>query len=805
MREKSGDRRVEITNTAVGSGKKRTMFSFVPLAVLLILALAAAGVIALILAIQCRNELRSATHQISDLTSRLTAIEKTLARLRRKPADAVQRETAPVGVRVQEPPSTEPPSVTKPPASVPVTETPKPRIPATTVKTAESPQPPSGGLPWMREESFEAIVGKRWMTWAGVAVLFLSAGFFIKYAFENQWLGPTGRVVLGIVAGLGLLIAGDHFLRKELRALGQGLVGGGLATLYLSLFAAFSFYQLITQIPAFGFMVLVTGAGVALAVLHDALPLSILAVLGGFVTPLMVSTGQDPRDALFAYVYLLDAGVLAVAFFKRWTALDLLAWAGTWLLFAGWYGKFYIHGPATILPTMVWITAFFTLFLILPFVYQLRFRTAETWEFFVLALGNAVVTFAFSYWTLHGEYAFLRGFAALALAASYLVLGVLCRKRIPDDARSLFGFVALSTVFLTLAAPLQLRLHGISLAWAVEGPILLYLGYRFDYFPVRVAGFIVLTLAAARLFVSHWPLHTGLYVPIFNRSFGSAIAVPAALAVFGAIHHYWKDHGVSVDGHLKVAAGVASGFLTLMLLHVELGGWLQIKAPQFQLYPLYLAWPALAILWSLGATGFLAAGLRTDTAASWIAGLVALCLALILVLGSYGFNKRSDYILFLNFRFLASLLVVACVVGHAWIVHRFRALEGYNWDTVAMVLIAACGIVPLVALSLETYVYCENTIRDFLKARWMAQMSLSVVWAIYAVIALCIGFWRRIRPLRLAALGLLGITAVKLLLIDMSQVQQIYRIVSFLVLGAMMIGASYLYHRLERQLAGGSR
>jgi uncharacterized membrane protein len=122
-----------------------------------------------------------------------------------------------------------------------------------------------------------------------------------------------------------------------------------------------------------------------------------------------------------------------------------------------------------------------------------------------------------------------------------------------------------------------------------------------------------------------------------------------------------------------------------------------------------------------------------------------------------------------------------------------------------MVLIAACGIVPLVVLSLETYVYCENTIEDFLKARWMSQMSLSVVWAIYAVIVLCIGFWRRIRPLRLAALGLLGITAVKLLLVDMSQVQQIYRIVSFLVLGAMMIGASYLYHRLEQQLAGGSR
>ena len=781
------------------------MFSFVPFVILIILALAAAAVAALFLAIQCRNELRSATHQISDLTTRITAIEEKLAKLRRKPADAVRREALPVDIRIKEEPRPEPTPAMKPSVGISVEEAPRTQVPPTTVKTAQEPQRPSGGPPRTRDESFEAIVGKRWMTWAGVVVLFLSAGFFLKYAFENQWLGPTGRVVLGIVAGVGLLIAGDRFLRKELKALGQGLVGGGLATLYLSIFAAFSFYQLITQIPAFGFMVLVTGAGVALAVLHNALPLSFLAVLGGFLTPLMVSTGQDARDALFAYLFLLDAGVLAVAFFKRWRALDLLAWTGTWLLFAGWYGRFYSYSSVMVLPTMLWIIAFFVLFLILPFVYQLRFRTAETWDLFALALGNATVAFAFSYWTLQGQYAFLRGFTALGLAASYLVLAVVCRRRVPDDVRSLFGFVAMSTVFLTLAAPLQLKLHGISLAWAVEGPILLYLGYRFDYFPVRVAGFIVLALAAARLIVSHWPLHVGLYFPIFNLSFGSAIAVPAALAIFGAIHHFWKDHSLSVDGHLKVAAGVASGFLTLILLHAELGGWLQMKAPEYRLDRLYLAWPSLAILWSLGAAGFLAGGWRTGTAASWIAGLVALCLALVLALGSYKSHERGAYVLFLNFRFLASLLVITCVVGHAWVVHKFSALEGYNWDTVAMVLIAACGIVPLVVLSLETYVYCENTIKDFLKARWMSQMSLSVVWAIYAVIVLCIGFWRRIRPLRLAALGLLGITAVKLLLVDMSQVQQIYRIVSFLVLGAMMIGASYLYHRLEQQLAGGSR
>ena len=364
---------------------------------------------------------------------------------------------------------------------------------------------------------------------------------------------------------------------------------------------------------------------------------------------------------------------------------------------------------------------------------------------------------------------------------------------------------AVIAAFLALGGPLQLGLHGITLVWAVEGPVLLYLGYRFDSLPVRVAAFAVLVLAAARLCLVHWPEHFSVYLPVFNRSFGSSMAVPAALACFGFIHYLRKDDAVRVDGLLNVAAGIAAGLITLMLLHAELGLWLELKASYLGLSSRYLAWPTLAVLWCLGAGGFLAAGWWTDTAASWIAGLAALCVALVLAVGSYDVYPRGDYILFVNFRFLGCLLAAVTLFGYAWVVHRFPGLGGYRWESLAVGLLAACWIVPLIVLSLETYVYCRTTIQDYLEARWMGRMSLSAVWATYAVGSLCVGVRRKIRPLRLAALGLLGITAVKLLMIDMSRVQQSYRIVSFVVLGLMTIGASYLYHRLEQQLAGDAR
>ena len=202
------------------------------------------------------------------------------------------------------------------------------------------PKPLFDGLDRDRWATLEVKLGKQWMTWVGAIVLFLSVGFFVKYAFEHKWLGEAARVILGGIAGMSVLAAGERFVRRKMRALGQGLVGAGLAILYVSLFAAYGLYGLLPQTVTFVLMVIVTAGGMALAVIHDAVAVSFLAVLGGLLTPVLLRTGRDPRDALFAYVLLLDLGVLGVALFKRWRMLDVLAFIGTWALFTGWYFTF---------------------------------------------------------------------------------------------------------------------------------------------------------------------------------------------------------------------------------------------------------------------------------------------------------------------------------------------------------------------------------------------------------------------------------------------------------------------------------
>lgn len=783
------------------------MISLLPFVVILIVGGTIVAVVALVLALLQRTRLRQLEIRSRALETQVAWLESLLGTggLEGLELEDVEEPSRPVE---PETPEAKRPEAVFPEEGPPL-ESPDSRArrhePAATITrdTASGGIPPPPGQykeaePWWA--GLEESIGKRWTTWAGAIALFISAGFFVKYAFENQWLGPTGRIVLGIVTGIVVLFLGDQSLRRGMRALSQGLMGGGLAILYISLFAAFSLYDILPQIPAFAAMVVVTAAGMTLAILHDAISLSLLALVGGFLTPLMLSTGQDARDSLFAYLVILDLGVLGVAVFKRWRAMDILAFLGTWALFAGWFVTFYRE--EALLPTLLWLAAFFLIFLIVPFVYQLRRGTASSVECFTMALANAVVSFSFAYWVLRQDHQYVLGFVALAMAACYVFLAVLLRRRVPDDARTLFGFVGLSVVFVTLAVPLHLKLHGVTMAWAIEGPVLLYLGYLYAYRPVRIAGFIVLALAAARLFYAHWPFHTEFYVLFLNRHFAAAMFVPVTAAAYAMIHDRHSGEATELDRYLMIAAGVSAGYLALIIMSGEVGWWLQWGVVDGRLigHYQYLSYCAIGAVWTIGAAGYLAFTVWQESRAAYCAGLGALGVALIVSLASYSVNRYEDYLLFLNLRFALGILTVIVAAGFAWVAYDGRETLFGPYRSLARAVFVVASVFPLVLLSAEVYTYCKETIVSRRKAHWTGMMALSVVWGVYAVGWLIIGFWKGVRGFRIAALGLLAVVALKVVLVDMSTVQQIYRIISFVVLGLIMISASYLYHRLEKRL-----
>jgi hypothetical protein len=213
------------------------------------------------------------------------------------------------------------------------------------------------------------------------------------------------------------------------------------------------------------------------------------------------------------------------------------------------------------------------------------------------------------------------------------------------------------------------------------------------------------------------------------------------------------------------------------------------------------AWSLVALIWSAGAAGMLAAGLRWWERPLRGAGLIALLAVALLGVEVYGYESLSGgHRLFWNERFGACLVGALVLFGAAWSMqmyaNRWTEEERSLWGVLCSGAIAAL----LVLLSAEVYVYCRAAFPSGQQANWSAQTGLTIVWSVYATGMLAVGFWRRWRALRFAALALFAVTALKLAFVDLARLDRLYRIVSFFVMGLLMIGASYLYHKAEKRL-----
>jgi uncharacterized membrane protein len=289
----------------------------------------------------------SARNRIEELSDRLIALESEIVRLKRekeqpqpvKPAPQPQPQIIAPPPAALPPPTVAPQPVVSP--QLPPIVTP-PSIPTTTAPPKRAPVfvPPRPAAPKINWEQFMGVKG---FAWVGGLALFLGVAFFVKYSFDNNLVPPELRVAIGFLAGLGLLVGGVVMSRKNFAALSQTLCATGVVILYAVTFACRSIYhfEFFGPLPTFLLMVLITTTAFLLAVRLDALVVAILGMLGGFLTPVLLSTGEDNPLGLFGYIAILDAGLIFVALNKRWHFLTALAALGTVIMQIGWAGDFF--------------------------------------------------------------------------------------------------------------------------------------------------------------------------------------------------------------------------------------------------------------------------------------------------------------------------------------------------------------------------------------------------------------------------------------------------------------------------------
>lgn len=349
------------------------------------------------------------TRNIRSLERRLSGVEAALLRLMREQAaqaspEAVQRKSdAPL-------PEAPQPTSETPPAMVPTSsEALPPRVlPVAPTPLAVSPS-----------ESLEAVIGERWLAWVAILLIFFAAGFFLKYAFENRWIGELGRVTLGVAVGLVFTWGGLNRSRLGWRYLSQVLTGGGITILYLSVYGAFAYYHLIDQRSAFVFLAIVVVEAHLLALSYNAPAVAVTALVGGFLAPVLLSTGRDQYRVLFTYIGALDLGVLGVVLARRWRWIGSLAYVGTQFLFWAWYGEHY-H-PEKRAAALLFQAAIFLLFALADLAPHLKKQAAGSEEWVRLAV-NPFVFYATCYSLLDGDHHDWMGALALVMAIVYAAL-----------------------------------------------------------------------------------------------------------------------------------------------------------------------------------------------------------------------------------------------------------------------------------------------------------------------------------------------------------------------------------------------
>ena len=322
-------------------------------------------------------------------------------------------------------------------------------------------------------EHLEQVIGRKWLGWVAILLIFAATVYFLKYAFENRWIGELGRVILGVAASLTLVWLGHDRHRRRWRYLSQVLTGGGIAILYLSIYGAFGYYHLIDQRGAFIFLAIIVAEAFLLAAAYDAPSIAVMALVGGFLVPVLLSTGRDQYGILFAYIVLLDLGMLGVVIGRSWRWIGSLAYVGTQFLFWSWYSEHY-HSekrPAALL----FQTAIFLLFILAGLAPNLR-RRATGWEEWVRLAVNPFVFYATCYALLNDDRHDWMAALALLLAVVYAALARAELALRPSDRR--IFLVTLGTALTFSLSPSRFNWsrtgslsRGPSRPWRCCGPV----------------------------------------------------------------------------------------------------------------------------------------------------------------------------------------------------------------------------------------------------------------------------------------------------------------------------------------------
>ncbi len=591
-------------------------------------------------------------------------------------------------------------------------------------------------------QALETKVGLTILNRIGVVTLVLGVAFFFKWAVDNNWVGPTGRVVLGVVAGLGTLGIADVLWRKSQQTFAQGITGAGIAIIYLSFYAAFDFYHLIPQTVAFVLLLATTAGAAMLALRYNAIAIAALGFFGAYLIPLLLGSGEDHPWFLLSYLLVLNFAAMELSARREWELLELLSFAATVLIYGGWLiehgekagdhvvatlGILALGGQRYRSSRLVW---FLWSQLLAAIAVGIVWAGSEKllWFSLLVALGGLACAHFRSYAPI----------VATAAAAFWIVVGIWARSS--GDAQFTLGATG---GFLLFQAWSWWRSGFVKERTGTPGMFV---------FALNGVAYYALTYSVLRHDYHDW---LGLL----------AVAVAGAYFAFAVLSD-------ADDDMVTLAIGVGVAFLALAI-------------------PIQLSGFAVSMAWSILAAALTWIGVRRKSTriVIWAMVVFALALARVAIVDSRMYPDFDSYMLLFNERFLGfAALGVGLLLSASWVAGLNRRL--------GLIHFISGNVVMLSGLSLEVIGWANRWARPE-NVLSVETIGISILFAVYAIALVSAGVAMRSAVSRLAGLVLTAVVILKLYLFDVWQLGRVYQIIAFVILGILLLSTSFLYSRFK--------
>ncbi len=686
------------------------------------------------------------------------------------------------------------------------------------------------------KSNLEKFIGENLINKIGIIITVIGVAIGAKYSIENDLISPLTRIVLGYLAGFGLLAVGLK-LKKNYLNYSAVLVSGAMAIMYFITYAAYSFYGLVPQLLAFILMFVFTVFTVLAALNYNKQVIAHIGLVGAYAVPFLLSNDSGNVLVLFSYMSIINIGILIISFKKHWKPVFYASFALTWLIYCSWYFSDYNEIEHFLL-ALTFLSLFFAIFYITFLAYKLRQQQKIDSQDIVLLLANSFLYYGLGYLILndHETGVQLLGLFTLFNALVHFAVSVLIFKRKMASKNLFFVIAGLVLVFITIAIPVQLDGNWVTLLWAGEAALLFWIGRTKQITTYEKISYALMVLAALSILhdwseaYSSYLFHYSEYklAPIFNVTFLTSVLFIVAFVFINKINATTIETSpISKKNLLRRIFMVVMPVILIAALYFSFR--LEIEAYFDQLYAQSAIdintngntysenyWDddlrKFKIIWVFNYTLlFLAIGTflilkKLKKTIYRTVSLILNCLAIFAFLtqGLYVLSELRENYITQNLSEYYNIGVFN--IGIRYVSFAFVAVLIFMTYRLIKESIKDKGLFKLLHLGLHI---CLLWILSSELLHWMDiaqsdqtyKLGLSILWGVYSLFLIILGIWKNKQYLRVAAMVLFGITLIKLFFYDISNLNTISKTIVFVSLGVLLLIISFLYNKFKNKIS----